>query len=708
MSFKNAYNTFKKHLTRNQIIFLSLLSSIIYWRWINFSTFFYSDWRFYFKEYLVSNFYPSFWTHGSIFLGEINILLWRYPLNFFSGLFGFLGFNSSVSEKFLFFWPIIILAPVAGYLLVRKITKSNLGGLIGSFIFSYNTYFLSIDTQGHELLTVAFIWAVFAILSFVNLLETKKKFFIPLTALLLFIVGFYDIRALYVTTAILAFYGLYNQLVIEKKWKTNLGVNLVGFLSIFLFLALLSMYWILPFASAQALSSNNILSRSILQNFYSVQNVTALFYPFWTGAEPTWFLIQKIPLHFWLFPILAFSGLITGRKNKQLLFFGLLALVGIFFAKQDSPPFAYVYNFFYAHIPGFSLFREASKFYFLTVLSYSVLIGAFSVYIFHFFKNKKYSKYIIVFLIAILPLWNTFPLLNGSIGRLFIPEAIPKDLEILNSFVNSKNDFSAIFWINMDYYWTASSNNHQVIDGSIATLKNWRDYLGIKFYDVDLDSVKQDGIKLQSFFKSVQGKRLLSQASYGYIALSLYNNEWTNPNISTKVWKDLGHTLSNLPYIKPLQVGTDNILLFKNLEQKPYIYLTEEKESIEKDVPFKSVNFTSKVPSEYKIRFDSEDSNFYLNFADKYHPDWKLYVGDFNWLNIILNKQSVLNDKYHFQNAAGLNSFYIEQKQICNGGKCNFTIFFKPQAYLYLGLIISFITLLIAIISTIYLYKKRI
>src|SRR3989338_10213937 len=97
------------------ILMLVSLSGLIYFRWLNFYPFFYSDWRLYLKEHLVSNFLPSFWTYGTPQLGEINLLLWRYPLNFISGLFGLLGFDSNVSEKFLYFWPIIFFAPISGF-----------------------------------------------------------------------------------------------------------------------------------------------------------------------------------------------------------------------------------------------------------------------------------------------------------------------------------------------------------------------------------------------------------------------------------------------------------------------------------------------------------------------------------------------------------------------------------------------------------------
>lgn len=55
-------------------------------------------------------------------------------------------------------------------------------------------------------------------------------------------------------------------------------------------------------------------------------------------------------------------------------FFAVLALLGIFLSKQVAPPGGFVYKLLFDHFPGFSAFREASKFYVLIAMSYSVMI----------------------------------------------------------------------------------------------------------------------------------------------------------------------------------------------------------------------------------------------------------------------------------------------------------------------------------------------
>ncbi len=51
------------------------------------------------------------------------------------------------------------------------------------------------------------------------------------------------------------------------------------------------------------------------------------------------------------------------RKREYILFFALVALVGMLLGKQVSEPFPTLYNWLYETLPGFNAFREASKFY---------------------------------------------------------------------------------------------------------------------------------------------------------------------------------------------------------------------------------------------------------------------------------------------------------------------------------------------------------
>lgn len=62
-----------------------------------------------------------------------------------------------------------------------------------------------------------------------------------------------------------------------------------------------------------------------------------------------------------MLPILAFSSFLFAKKKEEkrlVAFFGLLVLVSMFFMAGSHKPLGFIYEFFYTHIPGFSIFRS--------------------------------------------------------------------------------------------------------------------------------------------------------------------------------------------------------------------------------------------------------------------------------------------------------------------------------------------------------------
>lgn len=690
------------------VLILSLIGAAVYHVWISFSAFAYGDWAFAFSNTLKEYLYPSAWgIHGGP-------LLWSYPLYAVYGILGNLTLGFNVVEKLMVFWPIMFVAPLSCFFLIRKILNSAIGGFVGSLIFSYCTYFLSIDTQGHELLTVAFAFVPLVLLAVINLLENKKRIFIPITVSLLFVIGSYDFRSLYIAVGIIFLYFIYNQLFLERDYRKNLRKNVEAFFAIFFFFGLLNAYWLLPVISLNELTNNAILSRQLFgSEFYNIQNSLTFFYPFWTGKVPTWLYLQKIPFLFWLYPILAFSGLIVNKKNKQVIFFALLAVIGIFLTKQDGPPFGFLYNLFYSYLPGFNAFREASKFDFIITISYSVLIAAFVDFLWKYLKRKK-VRYLVIFLIILLPLWNTVPLLTGEIKTLFIPKQVPHDYINLKNLVISHSEYSKVLGINLNQYYNFTTINHPT--------SNAADFLsGFWGNNAFLGNNLTVGEKIVKYLDSDEGRRLLSDSSVGYIPVFI-TDEATNQNI----WRDLGNKrqyfedeIGKIKYLKRIDAGLQNILLYEDKDSKPHLYLTNEKESLRKDVAYKKVDFEMINQSEYRIEFKNLTGPVYLNFTELYDSAWEINVGEFKWYDVLFKKGYFLPNSIHFQNAVKYNSFLIDPRVVCNtstamtckinkDGTKNFeaTLYFRPQSYLYLGIIISGTTFIAIFLGLLFALRK--
>ena len=96
---------------------LLLISAIVYRAWLSFAIFSHADYWCQFSDVTRDYLHYSAWSARSG-LGAPNLLLWGWVVNFLAGFFGFFGFDSNISDKFLIFWPFAFLTPLFSYLSV--------------------------------------------------------------------------------------------------------------------------------------------------------------------------------------------------------------------------------------------------------------------------------------------------------------------------------------------------------------------------------------------------------------------------------------------------------------------------------------------------------------------------------------------------------------------------------------------------------------
>ncbi len=698
------------------IFLLVLLALLVYFRWLSFGIFTSGDSLFYYSDFLKSFIHPSVWSNSHN-LGLINVVLWRFPIGFANGLFGILGFSINISEKFLYFWPTLIFANIASFLLVRKVTKSNLAGFVGAIIFNYNTYYFVGITA--FLIYAAAPWVIFSLLFFMKSLEKKSHLFSLLSLLFLFVAGSYDFRVAYIGVFLLLFYFIFYYLIVSRKM---LRKSFLLLLEIIVGFAILNIYWVLPMLKLGSLTSNSVLDRTLFGNeFLNVLYSISFYHPFWTGTKTAYFHPQQIMAYFWLIPIFAFLGLYLNRKNKNILFFGIITLLGIFLTKQVGHPFPNIYPFLFEHVPGFNAFREASKFYFLIALSYSVLIGAFISWIWKNWKigrSRVYGKYFLLGLTIFVFLWNTLPIFTGSIQSLFIERHIPKDYIILKDFIANQDQYYRTLWIPSSSTWSFyTDKNPRIKNISLLNDNLWNKFITTGNY-IDTDK----GRFYIKYLNQQHMVSLLNLSSVKYIVVPLEDKQ-NHAELFIYYGKNRQYYIDELDkinYLNRINIGTKEIAVYENYNYRPHVYATAEKETIYKDLRPTIYDVRSKfiTPTQYQVSINNVKEPFYLNFSESYHPQWKLYLGDFKWYNILFNKQKSISDKDHLQNDATLNSYFLDPKQVClshealaKGDKVNdgcvrnkdgsydidMTLYFAPQSWLYLGLIISGSTLVLVL-----------
>jgi len=717
------YNFLKRNV---YILLLILFSLVIYHTWFfTLGIIKTGDWGYYYKETMatLNIHWFSLWlgdTYGRVLFDVAQAP--TYAL--YGYLVKFLNFDFVINQRLVYLYPIALLTPLFSYFFLRSLKLNSVASFVGAIVYSFNTYFLVLQT-GHMTLMGAFCFAPLVVLMYIKTLNTLNLSRTLITGLLLSIEFAYEPRATYITVWILFFYAIYFLFFIQRELiiKNILRIGIIAFLPIFT-LGLINVYWIISLFNTQSNGIIGIFGRLLFGGeFYNILYSFTLFHPFWTGREIASFIPQPIPLYFWLIPFFAILGLFLNKNNKYVLFFGLIALLGIFLSKQVAHPFPGVYPWLYIHLPGFNAFREASKFYFLVALGYSVLIAAFINWLWES-QNKtklfKYVKYLVIFLIAGMFLWNTKSLITGEYKTLFITRRISNDYLIAKDFVKKQNEYFRTFWAPSSSHFSFVSYVHPLADWSIPQIIDNPDGKESKIEE----KLKPGEIQIRLLNKPYTNYLLdILSVRYVFIPLREKVNDDDLFFFQNKERVYYVNQLNKISYLHKIDIGTKDLVVYENYGYRPHMYATAEKETIYKDLRRSQqdkicdhceskvldydVRYEFVSPTQYKFTIKDAKEPFYFNFSENFHSDWKIRIGNFNWWDVLLSKNYFLSDENHLRNDAGLSSFYIEPEQVCKVYSCKInkvggydiegTLYFAPQSYMYLGLIVSGSTLVLVI-----------
>lgn len=421
---------------------------------------------------------------------------------------------------------------------------------------------------------------------------------------------------------------------------------------------------------------------------------------------------MPIPVYFWLVPVFAMVGLFLHRKNKHILFFGLVSFLGILLTKQVGLPFSGLYEWMYLHFPGFSAYREASKFFFIVALGYSVLIAGFIDWLFINFQKEKRQSYIVygvTLLVAILFLWNAKPAITGELGTLFVPRHIPEDYIVLKNNIIKQPEFFRTLWVPVYSRWSIYTNNHP----ELSAIDQINGAGGMLITNEAKDEKNVEGDLVIKLLQKPVGNTLLDTASIKYVFVPLQDDA-NDDNFFKYYGKDRSFyitSLDSIPYLKRVNIGLKNIAVYENEGFKPHISLTNISPDNGDSISSQFIN-----PSEYKVLLSHVMNPITLHFSESYHPKWKLHVGEFEWIKTVTDKNYFLTDRDHTKDTYGLNSYYLDPRAICQNYDCKknpdgsydieMTLFFQPQAYGYIGSIISAITFISSVIFLIVSFVK--
>ncbi|MCL5019299.1 MAG: hypothetical protein M1426_02325 [Patescibacteria group bacterium] len=207
------------------------------------------------------------------------------------------------------------------------------------------------------------------------------------------------------------------------------GIVLVGFHA----------FWLWPALSSKPIQLPQTYDRTSqvsFLSFSSLQNSLLLEQPHW--PQNVFGRINNPKPEFIFIPLLVFSGLILVRKNQIAGFWFLIAVISTFLSKGSNEPFPQVYSFLFTYLPGFSFFRDPTKFFFLIALSYSILV-AFSV-------QALSKRRIALILLVIYFLFLARPIYLGQMSGMISAPKLQKEFEELGAILKN-NGSGRVFWI---------------------------------------------------------------------------------------------------------------------------------------------------------------------------------------------------------------------------------------------------------------------
>jgi len=520
----------------------------------------------------------SFQTWSTAGLGGITAMPSSYPYIYLAGLLARAGLSTAVIQRIILFWPAVIVGSIGSYLLIRKVSGSSLGGLLGSLVFNFNTFFI-ISTSGHITIASAIAWFPLAIYLFIEFVERPTLQRAVACALPLFVISLLEFRVFYVCCFPLLLFFLFS-LPDKGDMRRLPSFTALFFLPLMLTL-LLNAYWLVPFYAGglegglQGVIIGRPLFTGGAAGTNALQNAFTIFAPMWSGGKLVTFSVHPTPLYWFLIPIAAFSTLFFDRlrKDRRVLFFAFLALAGIFLTKFIYPPFPGAYEWLYENFPGFSAFRDPSKFTFLVYLPYAVLLGCLVGHLQQRVAGKGWKTigvFLLAALIALPFLLNTVPVASGSAGALFVGRDLPGDYEVFKEFIAEQPGFFRTLWVPTYSRWSFFDDQHPVVSCVDSIQGGWKELQPQERNDI----FKPENIVylLQRPFSA----ELLKSAAIKFVVVPL-RDEANDDDFFAYYGDDRRFfidCLDGFEYLERVDIGTSELAVYRNREYQEEAFAT--------------------------------------------------------------------------------------------------------------------------------------
>jgi hypothetical protein len=460
---------------------------------------------FYNLQYTLDKAINSVWLE--LFLGMPYFSdLSKWP--FISVLFFFnkLGLSNYLLQVFTFFL-ILSVASTSVYFLLKQ-TLGNIFNLrvsvfIGSVFYILNPYVISqVWMRGLYTQIFAFAYYPAFLLLFVLFLNTKKIIFLLIGLLISFIFAPAMGNPAYFISlwVLVGVYFLYYLLFEGKDFKSRINICLI-FIFFFLSWIVLNSWWFWTTAiyASSYLAPGSVFENSLesliaVSNQNPIQSVIRLYHTLHFETNPVYgnfYLNPFIVLISWIMPIVALAS-IYYKRNKALIFYGVLFLIGLFVSLGANPPLGKIFIYFFNHISPLQVFRNPyEKFGLVYLLSYSALF-AFGISAISKLTSNKFPKYKFLLPLLIGPIFFVFycwPMWSGVVINWGTKVSVPDHYQQLDNWLkeNNPDDKSVMFLpylsdLGASYKWSGGEYHgndpmYQIIGSPVITQTGKNYYL---------------------------------------------------------------------------------------------------------------------------------------------------------------------------------------------------------------------------------------
>jgi hypothetical protein len=580
------------------------------------------------------------YLHLSIFLGSILRLDWQ------------------VTNTIFWVLPAIILSFFSSYILFKELfPEKKLYGILAGIIYLSNTYFSMIFLGGQQGVALAYSIMPILLWGFIKFHNKPSVYRALCFGLLVSLQILFDPRIFFLSAIM---FGLYVIVLFDaKKLREVLRYSPIVLIVVFL----LHFFWIVPlliFKFSQSVGSFGVSPSAKYFSFAQFEDTISLLHP--NFPENIFGKVYFLKSEFLLIPILAFVGLLyiakeKIQKKKVVLFLVMISLFGAFLAKGTNEPFGVAYKFLFDYVPGFSLFRDPTKFYLFVSLAYSMLIP-FSLFSLAEKMKKKLKGIHVVLGVLFIFFW-VFSLRYLSVQN-FAPKKVPEGYVELTNFITSQNSYFRTLWIPQWQRYGYFSDQNPAI-GRFEFLKAKTPLGMVK----ELQKEEMEAYLQEASIKYV----IVPEDSVGEIFL-------TDRKYDDALYVKTVSEISKIAWLSKAQTYGKNVV-FKVTNPRSHFFSNNEN---------LSVSFKMESSTRYLVNVANAQVGDRIIFSESFDRNWKLQNAD----SSILESQ-----KYKM-----FNSFILSKS-----GTYSVHVFYAPQKIVNIGIFVS-ITSFVSVFALLFYLKK--